>query len=204
MESSSTAKIEITAPRRYTTGALLVVTAFGIFRAVPIILAILAVSMIKFGLLTLLIPLAALAATAIFIPFGLGNAYVAKLVRDMDPQAANDPNSFIVQLTLTPRIRTGVRAVFEDADDIGVLTCGASDLSFDGDSICLRVPLSQISMVRPHNPGLRGFYFYGRRIELTVTGLPNVQSLEVAERSSWLLPTSKRITKRLYEHLSKK
>ncbi len=182
--------------------AVLIVTAFGIFRAAPILVAILAVSVIQFGILTLLIPLAALLASAIFVPFGLGNPYVTQLVRKINPRSAGDPNSFIVQLTLTPRLRSGLRAVLEDADDVGILSFSAADLCYEGDSIKLRVPRSQVSMIRPHNSGMRGFYSYGRRIELTINGVPNVTSLEFAERSSWLLTTSKKITKKLYQHLS--
>lgn len=204
MESSNAAKIEITAPRRFTLGAVLIVTAFGIFRAVPIIAAILIVSVLQLGLVTFLLPLAALAITAVFIPFGLGNPYITKLVHDTNPEAAESPENFIVQLTLTPRVRSGLRAVLEDADDIGVLICNGRELTFSGDSVSLNLPVSQITSVRPQNPGLRGLFFYGRRITLVVTGLPGVQSMEFAERSSWLLPTSKRITKQLYQHLLKK
>ncbi len=199
---TSTAQIEITAPRRFTMGTVFVLTSFGIFRAVPVILAILIVSVLQFGAVTFLLPIAALIASAIVVPFGLGNPYITKLVRDIDPAAAKNPNNFIVQLTLSPRLRSGLRAVLEDADDIGVLSFNDSELSFTGDSVKFTVPRSQISAVQPQNPGLRGFFFYGRRITLVVSGLPKIQALELAERSSWLLPTSRRITKELYQKLT--
>jgi hypothetical protein len=195
----SSAQLEINPPRRFTLGAVLIVTAFGVFRALPIIAAILLISVLRFGPWTIIIPLAALAASAIFVPFGLGNPYIAKLVHDNTPDAAADPDNFIVQLTLSPRIRSGVRAVFEDADDIGVLAFAGGNLLFQGDSVNLKVPLAQISVVRRQNSGPRGFYVYGRRLHLAVAGLPNVESIEIAERSSWLLTTSRKTTKKLLE-----
>ena len=200
----SSAQLEINPPKRFTLGAVLVVTAFGIFRALPIIAAILLISVLRFVPATITIPLAALIASAIFLPFGMGNPYIAKLVYDNTPDAASDPDNFIVQLTLSPRIRSGIRAVFEDADDIGVLAFSGGEMSFHGDSVKLKVPLAQVTLVRQQNSGLRGFYLYGRRLELVVAGLPNVASLEIAERSSWLLTTSRTITKKLQEKFSSK
>jgi len=202
--SSTTAKIEIAAPRHFTTGAVLMVSAFGVIPFVPVLISILVVSVLKVGLATFLILALALGASAMFLPFGLGNPHVTRLVRKMHPDAGKSPDSFIVQLTLSPRLRSGLRAVLEDADDVGVVTFNGSELSFKGDSVWLSLPLSQISRVRPQNIGWRGLYVYGRRIELIVSGLPNVGCLEFAERSSWVLPASRRITKQLYQHLTSK
>jgi hypothetical protein len=202
--TTNTAKIEIARPRAFTPGAVCAVNAYGIFLAVPIVAAVLVVSLLRFGMLTVLIPFLAIAVTAYFLPFGLGNPYVARLVRPLAPAGGSDAKSFIVQLTLLPRIRTGIRAVLEDADDVGYLSFSRSGLLFQGDSVKLSVPFDCIEAVRPHNIGLRGLFVYGRRIGVVVSGLPNVESFELAERSSWLLPTSRRVTRELYEQLSKK
>ena len=202
MESSASAKIEITAPRRFNLGAVLLVSAFGIFPALPVIASILAVSVLQFGLMTFLVPLAGLAAAALLVPFGFGNPYVTYLVRRMNPDAAKNPDALVVQLTLSPRLRSGLRAVLEDADDVGILTRTGGDVSFSGDSVKLTLPRTEITSVRPQNIGWRGMYVSGRRIEVVVASLPNVQSLEFAERSAWLLPTSKKITKKLYHQLT--
>jgi hypothetical protein len=201
--TTDTAKIEIAQPRAFTLGAVLTVNAYGLFLAVPVFTAVLVVSVLQIGVLTALIPLLAIALTAVFLPFGLGNSYIARLVRSVQPAAGQDPSGFVVQLTLWPRLRKGIRAVLEDADDIGYLTFGSNGLSFRGDSVNLSVPFSSIVEVRPQNIGLRGLFVYGRRIWIVVSGLPNVESIEVAERSSWLLPTSRRITKQLYSLVSK-
>ena len=57
-------------------------------------------------------------------------------------------------------------------------------------------------LFRSQNIGLRGLFVYGRRIKVVPSGLPQIESLEFAERSSWLLPDSRRITRKLAERLS--
>ena len=101
---SESAKLEITQPRLFTAGAVAVVNAYGMLLATPIFLSIIAVSVIKLGILTVLIPLLALAATAYFLPFGLGNTHITRLVRSLNPDAGRNEDGFIVQLTLLPRL----------------------------------------------------------------------------------------------------
>jgi hypothetical protein len=146
---------------------------------------------------TVLLPFLAVAITALFLPFGLGNSYIVRLVRPLKPATASDAKTFIVQLTLSPRIRSGLRALLEDADDVGYLSVSESELVFQGDSVKLSVPKDCIEAVRPRNIGMRGLFVYGRRIEVVISGLPNVASIQFAERSSWLLPASRRVTREL-------
>jgi hypothetical protein len=197
-----TPKIEITRPKRFTAGAVGIVNAYGVLLYLPIFCAILAVSVIKLGPLTVLIPLLALLATAFFLPFGLGNTYITRLVHALQPAGDETGQRFVVQLTLSPRLRSGLRALLEDADDIGFLTLGASELCFRGDSVKLSLPWRNVQLVRPRNIGWRGLFVYGRRIKLVVSGWPGVESFEVAERASWLLPASRAITRQLYGRLS--
>jgi hypothetical protein len=199
---SSSATIEIAKPRLFAAGALVIVSAYGLLLAAPFFISILVVSLVKFGILTVLIPLLAVAATAYFLPFGLGNAHVTRLVQSLNPAAGQSGDGFIVQLTLSPRIRSGFRAILDDADDIGYLSFTASGLLFQGDSVKLSVPFDQIEHVRPQNIGLRGLFVYGRRIRVVASGLPNIEAVEFAERSSWLLPDSRRITRKLSERLA--
>jgi hypothetical protein len=153
----------------------------------------------NYGIFTLLIPFLVVAATAYFLPFGLGNTYVTRLVQKLNPAAGKSDDGFIVQLTLSPRIRSGLRAILDDADDIGYLSFTGTKLLFQGDSVRLSVPFDRIEQVRPQNIGLRGLFVYGRRIKVRVSGLSNIESFEFAERSSWLLPTSRAITRQLCE-----
>jgi hypothetical protein len=201
LESSSVATIEIGQPRLFKLGAVLIVSAYGVLLVVPFVAALMLVSVLQLGILTILIPLLAVALTTVFLPVGLGNPHISRLVRSRHPAAAEPAAGVIVQLTLTPRIRSGLCAVLEDADDVGLLTFDGSGLLFQGDSVRLSAPYHCIQEVQPQNIGVRGMFVYGRRIGVVVAGLPNVSSLQFAERSSWLLPTSKRITRQLHANL---
>lgn len=177
------------------------IAACGLLLAVPVMLSLLAVTVIKLGFLTLLLPLLALAVTAYFLPFGLGNPVVRKLVHSVNPQILELRDGFIVQMTLAPRIRSGLRALIEDADDLGYLEFTDSELIFQGDSVKLRIPWEQITEVRPQNIGWRGRFVYGSRIWISVSGMPQLQAVAFSERSSLLLPASKRITRSLCERI---
>lgn len=191
--------MEITSPKAFTAGPILVIAGCGFLLVAPVLLSLLAVTVIKLGMLTMLIPLLTIAATAYFLPFGLGNPVVRRLVRSLGPNAGED--GFIVQMTLTPRVRSGLRALVEDADDLGYLSFTTSQLVFQGDSVRLRIPWSQITEVRPQNIGWRGRYLYGSRIIITVAGIPDVNAVTFSERSSLLLPSSKQITKKLRDRI---
>ena len=117
--NSNAATIEIAQPKLFTAGAVAVVSAYGLLLAAPLFISILVISLIKFGILTVLIPFLVVAATAYFLPYGLGNTHVTRLVRSLNPAAGNSEDGFIVQLTLSPRLRSGLRAIVDDADDIG-------------------------------------------------------------------------------------
>ncbi len=180
--------------------SVFVVCAFGVLLGIPLFISVLVVSLMRPGIFSLLIPLLVIVVTLYFLPFGLGNAYVARLIRSLKPTTDKNQEAFIVQLTVCPRIRSGLLAVVEDADDIGWLSFTALELLFHGDSVKLSIPFDQIKKVQRQNIGLRGLFVISR-IALVVPGLPKVESLEFAERSSWLLPTSRKTTKKLYQQL---
>jgi hypothetical protein len=206
-EATSTggARIEIGEPRRFTTGAVVLVNAFGALLAIPLVGVVLVISSLKLSPGMLLgIPLLTIATTLLLLPFGHGNTYIARQVRRAHPDAGQGPEDFIVQLTLAPRIRAGWRALLEDADDIGHLSLRGSSLVFEGDSVKLTVPFSQIKRLQRQNSGLRGAFVYGARLIVEVTGLPQVTGFQVAERSSWLLPRSRHTTGSLYRRLASK
>jgi hypothetical protein len=201
---ANSATIEIAQPKLFTMGAVMAVNAYGLLLVAPLFISIMAVSVMTLSLLTLVIPLLVVAATAYFLPFGLGNSHINRLVRPLIPAATEDGEGFIVQLTLSPRIRSGLRAILEDADDIGYLSFTRTELLFQGDSVKLSIPLDCIAQVHPENVGLRGTFVYGRRIKVVVSGSPNIDSFEVAERSSLLLPNSRAMTKKLFARLTPK
>ncbi len=189
--------LETNRPRVYTVGAVLAVHAYGLLLVVPVLAAVVVLSL-YIAEWALVVPFIAIAVTALILPFGLGNPHVCRLVRSFCPAAAKG-DGFIVQFMCQPRLRTGLRAIIEDADDIGWLSFTERAVVFEGDSTRFSIPYENIIQVRPKNVGLRGLYVYGRRLELPVRGIPNVDSLLFAERSSWILPGSRRITRALWE-----
>jgi hypothetical protein len=198
--SPSVENVEVTLPKAFTPGAILLIAACGMLVVTPVLLSLMAVTLLRLSLLTFLIPVAVIAFTAYFLPVGLGNPVVKRLVRSLGADA-NGQDGFVVQMTMSPRIRSGIRAVIEDADDLGYLSFTDSELVFRGDSVRLRIPWKQIAEVRPQNIGWRGRYLYGPRIKISLAGIPNVDAVTFSERSSLLLPTSKRVTRRLSERI---
>src|SRR3954469_8906082 len=109
--SSVAPKLEIGKPRLFTARALLIVHAFNILLVIPVFISMLAVSLMRLSILTLLVPILTLVGTAYFLPFGLGNAYISRRVRSMKASPAADQESYIVQLKATPRVCSGLRAM---------------------------------------------------------------------------------------------
>jgi hypothetical protein len=197
MIASAAPQLQIAPPRRLTFSAVLIISSYGLLLVIPVVLAMMFVSLLHLGVLTLLIPLLAVALTTFLLPLGFGNPYVVKLVRSMEPNLAPAQPSFIAQITLTPRIRSGLRALLEDADDVGWLTVSDSGLLFQGDSILLSVPFRRIETVTAESIGWRGLFLYGPQTVITVIGLPNVSAFKLAERSSWLLTASRKNARKL-------
>src|SRR5436190_1270578 len=179
--SAAKPELQINPRQHGNLGAM--ASAYGFILGIPAILAMLVVSTMPFGMLTFLCPVAAIVLTTFFAPFGFGNPYVKRVARSLRPPSEEHKQGFCVQITFEPRLSSGIRALFEDADDIGWLTVIGSNLAFFGDSIQLVLPLSQISSVQAQNIGWRGLFLCGPRTVLSLTGLPNVKSVQFAERS---------------------
>src|SRR5215469_12864029 len=151
---SRTPRIEIRPPRFLTPLAMLFIWAFGLLLAVPLIVSALLVSLYSFGSHTLILPIVAVLAATWFLPFGFGNPYVSRLVRSQR-RPVSGQERFIVQLKLTPRLATGLRAVIDDADDFGSLTFNPTALLYEGDSVTLELPYGSIRAVEAQSIGWR-------------------------------------------------
>jgi hypothetical protein len=160
-----------------------------------------AVSLLKLSALTFLIPALAIALTTYLLPFGLGNPHVIKRVGPKPATRGDGEEVFLVQVMLRPRIQHGLRALIEDADDFGWLRLNASGLVYEGDSLNLTVPSESIQHVRAQSIGWRGLFVYGPRCTLAIKGLPHITSIVFAERSSHLLPGSRRTAWQLCRRL---
>lgn len=177
------------------------VNAYGLILVAPILVVLLAVSVTPLGVNTVLIPLLTVAVATFFLPFGFGNTHVARLVRSFEP-AAGEPGRFIVQLSAQPRLRSGLGALLEDADDVGSLDVSGSSLHFRGDSVELTVPLDQIRSVRRQTLGWRGLFLYGPLVVVELQGLPELERVKFAERSSSVITQSRKIARDLYRSIS--
>jgi hypothetical protein len=180
----------------FTTGAVLITYAHGLLLAVPVLISVIIISLLPLGFLTYLVPALAVGLTVLFLPLGLGNAYVSRLAAALNESDAGKRDGFIVQLALSPRIRLGLRALVEDADDIGTLSIAESELIYRGDSVRLTIPFSRITGVQFQHVG-RGLFIYGSRVVVSVSGLQDVTALEFSERSSLWLPTSRKVAEQL-------
>jgi hypothetical protein len=190
--------MQISQPRVFTTGAILITSAYGLVGLVPVFIAFLMLSVVGFKLSALLLGLGMMAIVIWLLPLASGNPYVSRLIRSIVPEAVGNTNGFIVQITFSPRLRSDLRALAEDADDIGYLTADDSRLFFQGDSVKLSVPFAEITRVERKYRGLRSLFV--PRIVLTVPG--PLGSLEFGERAAALLPASRRTSNRIYELLA--
>ena len=196
------AQLSVGAPARVTTWTVLIISLYGLLLGIPVLISMMVVSVLPFNAQTILIPLITFAAATFFLPLGFGNPHIRRLVNRLHPGAGRSSDGFIVQLSLSPRIESGLRGLLEDADDFGLLSFTGSELRFEGDSINARIPFQQIQNIERKSIGWRGLFLCKQRVAVTVRGLPGTASLEFAERSSWILPASRSATNRLFERFS--
>jgi len=187
----------------FTPGAIVISSLYGFVLMFPVVVAILGVTLLQFGFWTFLVPMAVIGAATYFLPLGFGNPYVTRLVRPLRPPSVQPQDLFVVQFSTSPRIRSGPMALLEDADDVGVLAFTESTVEFYGDSVRLSVPFSEIKDLRQRNAGSRALFAYGHQLVFNVPSL-NGAAFRFAERSSLVLPTSRRIADRMYRQLQAK
>lgn len=188
-------RLTVREPQRFR---ILVLYIYGLLMIVPVAMAMAATSLLNVGLLPALLPLGVALLTALFLPVGFGNPYIARVVRSLAPGPEIASAGFIVQLALTPRVCGGLRALMEDADDVGWLRVEGTQIAYRGDAIDLEVPRECIENVTVQNVGLRGLFLY-QRIRMTLRGNSRVECVDVAERSSWLVTGSRRRTRELVQ-----
>jgi len=198
---ANSSRLETRPPTLFTAGSMLVISLYGVVLVIPVLVSILIISVLQFGWLTFLIPLAAIVLSVFLLPLGFGNPRVARVVRSLRQSSTQNGEEHLVQLTRHPRERRGLLAILEDADDVGFLRFTDSELMFYGDSVQLRVPYNQVRNLKEQNSGWRGLFAYGAQTSLTVSDLFDAGTFVFAERSSWILPTSRRNARRIYESL---
>lgn len=194
--------LEIRPPARFNEGAVLVFCAYGLLLFAPAVIAVLVVSSLAFGPLTFLIPVAALACATFLLPLGFGNRHVKRIAPAWPDSLPPESEAFLVQVTLTPRLKTGLRSLLDDADDIGWLYFVGPVLHFLGDSVELKLPLSSIRSTCSETAGARWLYLHSR-VSIELSGVGQYEKAAFAERSSSTLPGSRRAARRLQEAILK-
>jgi hypothetical protein len=196
----SAPELEIKPPTLFSPRVVLAISIWGLVLVIPVFISMMVVSVMHYGLLTFLIPLAMIAVSTFFLPLGFANPYVARLARPLLPSEAHH-NTYLVQLTRKPRNRSGFLALLEDADDIGYLSFSDSTLAFHGDSVRLKVPYDRIENLKLQNAGWRALFAYGPQTVFSIAGVPDAGTFAFAERSSWHLPGSQKNARRIYRQL---
>lgn len=199
----SESHIEVSKPRRFTARAICVLNCHGLLALIPVVVLVpLAIFVsVKTGSFAafLLIVLLTAFLPIFFFPLILGNAYVTRLVESNS--AAAGGNGFVVQMTLSPRMHSGFRALVEDADDIGRLSITDSELIYEGDAVKLRLPLDSAMRVESRNIGWRGMWICSPRTCVVTSKLPGVTAVEFCERSSLTVPNSRKVARALKQEL---
>jgi hypothetical protein len=188
-------------PQLFTSGAVLISSLYGFILCLPVLISVFGMTLLHFSLWTFLVPVVAIGAATFVLPLGFGNPYISRLVRPLRPVSDGGQNDYVVQFSCLPRIRSGLLSVLEDADDVGVLIFTDTALEFYGDSVRLSVPFSAIKNIGQQNAGARALFAYGHQLVFSVPSL-NVDLFRFAERSSWVLTSSRRTANRMYQQLS--
>ena len=187
-------QIETSTPRQFAARAIFVLNCHGLLALIPVVVLVpfAVLVSLKTGSFPAFLSIVLLTAflPVFFFPLILGNSYVTKLVESISP--SKNSKGFVVQMTLSPRKYSGVRALVEDADDIGRLSVTNDQVLYDGDAVKLRLPVSSIKSVESRNIGWRGMWVCSPRIRVTVAGLPGVTQVEFCDRSSLTIPDSRR------------
>jgi hypothetical protein len=192
-------RFEAREPKLLTGSAVLALNAFGLLAYLPVLAAFVIVSTRPLSVYTFLLPLAAAAVTVLFLPIAVGNPYIAVLARRITRASASTGTAWLVQLKVDPRLRSGSRAILDDADDIGWLVIRPEGIEFHGDSVTACVPRLKIRTARRRSIGWHGLFLTGARLEYQVAGIPGVAALEFTERSSRLAMGSRRIASLMFE-----
>jgi hypothetical protein len=201
---ASAPELEVRSPTIFSPVAVLTTCVWGLVLVIPVIISMMVVSVLHFGTLTFVIPLATIAVATFFLPLGFGNPYVARLARPLRPPADQYQAVYLVQLTRKPRNRSGFLAVLEDADDIGFLCFSDSALAFQGDSIRLKLAYDRIENLKLQNAGWRALFAYGPQTVFSIAGQPETGTFAFAERASWHLPGSRKNACEMYRRLTQK
>jgi len=136
-----------------------------------------------------------------FFPLLLNVNYYIKFIARRIVSPAPE-GGHVCQISMTPKLCSGLRAALEDADDIGYLSISGEGVEFKGDSIEFSIPKEEIANVRSCNIGWRGYWVAGKRIRFTITGHDKFKEIEICERHTWTIPDSRNLSDQIYARIS--
>jgi hypothetical protein len=136
-----------------------------------------------------------------FFPLLLNVNYYIKFIAGRIVSQAPE-GAHVCQISMTPKICCGLRAVLEDADDIGYLSISDNSVVFKGDTIDFSIPKAEISDIRSCSIGWRGYWIAGRRIKLAVSGHEKFKEIEISERHSCTIPGSRSLSDQICSRIS--
>lgn len=202
-------KLEIGAPEEFRMQAVIVENFFcllptGALMTTTLIFSLLVgalthilfgapASMFVFLFMNVLLMAFCLYLMLVCFPVLQANPYVRHLVEKKHGCRQSNSNSYICQLSMSPRFYSGLRGFLEDADDLGWLEITDDGIVFKGDSMNLSLPFEAISRIATLGCGYRMLGMGGRKIRISTRALDGIQAFELSERQSYTIGTSRRL-----------
>ena len=140
-----------------------------------------------------------------FLPFMAGgNWYVRRVVRRLGLPGEVTSGGHVFQIEFRPRLCSGLRALLDDADDVGVLRLDDEALTYHGDRVTLAVPYAAVRSLRARNIGWRSLWLGGKRIEIVAGDGERELTFELLEREAHTLPTARHVSEAVLAILTEK
>lgn len=135
----------------------------------------------------------AMALPFIWMGVTFSNFYVRQLVTKRVPGREGACCEVVAQITFSPRLRDGLLGALEDADDIGFLWIYPERIEFEGATVSLNLPFSNIIRIEPNPPSARAVWLGGERFTALSLNLSKFSSIQFAQRSSTTFIESQRL-----------
>lgn len=133
-----------------------------------------------------------------------GNFYYPRIIRTFVKETSGRDPSMLAQMSLSPRLRKGLRAATDSADDVGLVELGPEAFLFKGDAVSMVIPYDRIGGISRHSVGPRGFWLVRCWIRLHTDAFEDYEHVDLADASSLIKPTLDAKTKWMIDELNKR
>ena len=129
------------------------------------------------------------------------NYYIKRILKQRGI-VPSEKSSYVFQISTLPRQLSGLRGVLEDADDIGILTLGKTNFTFNGANIQTTIPYTSIASAEKESGGSRVLFLMSR-IKITLLDNENsgIKEILFCERDSSSTPESWKTTELVFSSL---